>query len=217
MTRRQRIDSWWENGFPGAFAVDDGHVERRVRAAFERVLTAISSRDFGRFMQGHGGHGPTLVCLPYVHGLVFTYFVPALPPTTGGNLTMIYLAPIVSRLSNRSLDDLVAHECAHVVLGHTTNFHHHGGAKDEAEADRKVRAWGFRASYVAVHLRQLRRDRQRFKKALALAHRRREPFRSNGSTSGPNHSIQSALALAGGGAQTPAPQRVIPALCDQRR
>jgi hypothetical protein len=68
----------------------------------------------------------------------------------------VYLAPGIERLSQARVDSVVAHEFAHVILGHGSPdgraIHDAVPTKQadvpaEGEADRLVRLWGFDPAY----------------------------------------------------------------------
>ena len=62
----------------------------------------------------------------------------------GDERMMVYLAPQLERLSQKHVDQTVAHEFAHVVLGHSIK---HGSPSNEREADNKIQTWGFSPAY----------------------------------------------------------------------
>jgi hypothetical protein len=113
----------------------------RLFVAFRRVLLAMSSKQFQVFQIAN----PTIVCRPVDHGFTFVHRIPViidiedgvpvignLKPTTKdfGPLgvstqlqaqrvvSVIYLGPSIFRMSDVRLADVVAHEVAHVILGH---------------------------------------------------------------------------------------------------
>ena len=57
---------------------------------------------------------------------------------------MVYLAPQLERLSQKYVDQTVAHEFAHVMLGHPIK---NRSLSNEREADNKIRAWGLSPAY----------------------------------------------------------------------
>ncbi|HWR14164.1 MAG TPA: hypothetical protein VN577_05020 [Terriglobales bacterium] len=74
-------------------------------------------------------------------------------PSGAGNCVFLYLAPSLERKSQAEVDFTVAHEFAHVVLGHykpgaTTlpaecMVSYHGDAPSERAADSLAESWGF--------------------------------------------------------------------------
>jgi CheY-like chemotaxis protein len=138
--RLQEIDDWWEIGFLGAFARASNH-EEPVRLAFREVLQALSDEEFARFIAVE----PQVVCERGLHGSVFRSFVSALLKKRAANVTVIYLGPVLARLNDSGLRDLVAVEVAHVLLDHFDQDHRSGPA-DDAAAAALATSWGFRQS-----------------------------------------------------------------------
>lgn len=74
-------------------------------------------------------------------------------PFGGGNALFVYLAPNLERKSQREVDFTVAHEFAHVVLGHYKSdatiipadavVRSRGDVPSEKEANRLAESWGF--------------------------------------------------------------------------
>jgi predicted metal-dependent peptidase len=69
----------------------------------------------------------------------------------GGNGLFLYLSPQLEKKSQKEVDFTVAHEFAHIALGHykpehrqSGKWHSHEDAPDEHDADRLVESWGFR-------------------------------------------------------------------------
>jgi hypothetical protein len=60
----------------------------------------------------------------------------------------VYLSPRLEEMSQAEVDSVVAHEFAHIALGHVGSCAgaDPGGPLDK-DADRLVRAWGFSAAY----------------------------------------------------------------------
>ena len=57
---------------------------------------------------------------------------------------MVYLAPQLERFSHKYVDQTVAHEFAHVILGHPMK---NRSLSNEQDADNKAQSWGFNPAY----------------------------------------------------------------------
>jgi len=145
------IDYWWTDAIAESF--DYGN-ERRVHSAFKHVLLAMPDEDFERFMEQQ----PVLLCLPKIRGKVFKRMIAVPPGAKELKVTFIYLPSNVDRWSEKTLINTVAHEIAHLVLGHLDLQDTKGNpkSKTEAEADTMSEKWGFRRSYTRPTLRQLK-------------------------------------------------------------
>ena len=167
--RDEDIEYWWSGGFPGAFAADYFRVpvQPKLYRAFQRVLRAMPSEDFDRFV----GLQPTIVCQPVVTGAVYRYVIPVWPPKADMVcLWVLYFRPNLQRLSEESLVRLVAHEVAHLILGHADQGGYTVGTGDvhaEEAADRKAEAWGFKGAYSREHRRRLARRHEEAKQKRA--------------------------------------------------
>lgn len=150
MDRNEQVDTWLEGGWPGAANFTEGE-EQRLHQAFRTVLYAMPSEDFDRFDAAN----PTVVCPTHVNGCVFSYcvFVPDGIPC--GRVNVIYLSPSLFRKTDKRLTDIVAHECAHIVLGHHENPGTDSPRAREQEADDLSASWGFRRTYSKRRLDQI--------------------------------------------------------------
>ncbi len=152
--RFEEIEYWWSGGFPGAFAADfrTAPIEPRLFAAFTRVLLAMSPDEYEEFMH----LGPTIVCQPGVDGTAFRYSVRVSPGEKVAPLHVLYFAPDLRKWSDDRLASLVAHEVAHMMLGHWGGLE--VGAGDmhgEEAAERLAESWGFKGAYSKAHRRRL--------------------------------------------------------------
>src|SRR5258705_5909969 len=130
--RERGIEAWWGQGHPGlplAYTRKEQVKLRRLFKAFRRALSALSEEQFQRFWL----LGPTVVCRPHDNGVVFRHVVTVISDAETAvqrSVPVLYLAPWVFRRSDKSLADLVAHEVAHLVLGH-----HEGSAGSIADVE----------------------------------------------------------------------------------
>jgi len=58
------------------------------------------------------------------------------------------------KISEESMMDVIAHECAHVILGHHTMEKHSNGF-NEREADNLSKKWGFKGTYTEKMLKEV--------------------------------------------------------------
>src|SRR5262245_45543733 len=109
--RRPGIEHWWSDQEPGGIDLPIKQ-QKRLRAVFATVLSRLTMEQFFTFE-------PTqIICIGHeVHGKVWTYEM---------RVTVLYLSStILERRKDRlTLEDRVAHEVAHVVLGHTDRLLH---------------------------------------------------------------------------------------------
>ncbi len=71
-------------------------------------------------------------------------------------INVIYFAPWVTRMSEKALADTVAHEVAHLILGHHDDMNSQT-SKVEVDADILAVKWGFKRSYSKAMLMKLER------------------------------------------------------------
>lgn len=158
--RPKDIEYWWSGGFPGAFALERRGrlVQPRLFGAFRRVLLAMPEDDFERFME----MSPTVVCQPVIHGAAYSYYLPVVPGAQSVRLYVLYFRPDLEKFSDDKLARLVAHETAHLVLGHAAEAGRQavgdGEVHAEEAADRKAESWGFKGAYSREHRRRLARQ-----------------------------------------------------------
>ena len=162
--REEDINYWWNGGFSGAFFMDslDNPVEPKLKAAFRRVLLAMPDEDYHGFLTLR----PQVVCQPVLDGTLWSYRRPVMPGQTEIRIYVLYFAPEVGTYSEERLTSTVAHETAHLILGHVGGTAAgHGEAHAEELTDRKVESWGFKAAYTDAERRELaerhRRARER--------------------------------------------------------
>src|SRR5438046_7411608 len=114
LERISDIEYWW-SGIHGAGADSSRRPsEPRLFAAFRRVLLAMPDDDFERFME----LSPTVIFQPGVEGTVYSYWLPIIPGADHVVLRVIYICPDLRKWSDARIVRLVAHEAAHLVLGH---------------------------------------------------------------------------------------------------
>ena len=143
--RDEQIELWLEDvsGWEG-FMVDS-ETEVRLFEAFRQVLQAMPVDLCRQFLALR----PVVLC-PGESAFVID----------GPSGPLIYLAPTIARMTDQNLADRVAHEMAHVLLGH---YRHDLGNRlpphrCEAEADQLSQQWGFRPRYTRAMLRRLDDD-----------------------------------------------------------
>jgi len=163
--RKDDIADWWGSGFPGAFFCVEP-LEHRLRHAFAHVLERIPAEALAAFMEVD----PTIVCPAGASANVFILRAVA-PPSDQPQealVTVMYFDPTApTRKSDASLLNTVAHEVAHVVLGHHRvrwNPYHRNSDNEEA-ADRLSVSWGFKQRYTKGQLRKMRDQERRLKGA----------------------------------------------------
>jgi hypothetical protein len=150
MDRGEWVDDWFEEGWPGANSFAEGE-EVRLHQALRAVITAMPEEDFDRFNAAN----PTIVCKPHVNGAVFSYAVFAPAGMPHGRVNVLYLSGSLFRMGDRQLTDVVAHECAHIVLGHHAIILTDNPRACEVEADGLSASWGFRRTYSKRKLDQI--------------------------------------------------------------
>ncbi len=78
-------------------------------------------------------------------------------------MTFIYFSPNMERRTDKNLIDTVAHEVAHVVLGHPGMVIGASNYECEKAADGLTVSWGFQASYTKKKLEEMKRREQEIK------------------------------------------------------
>jgi len=159
--RRDDFATWWEGGFPGAFFRIDP-LEDRLRHAFMKVLDRIPAEAFAAFMEAD----PTIVCPvgPSAQAFALGAAVPPSDEPQEAFVTVLYFDPISSiRKSDAALLKTVAHEAAHVVLGHHRMrwIPNHSESDNEEAADCLSERWGFKRCYTKGELKKMR-DQERY-------------------------------------------------------
>jgi len=163
--RDEEIDYWWHGGFSGAFAADhkDRPLELRLFAAARKVLLAMPQDDFELFFSLR----PQVVCQPLaVEGTIWRYYVPVMPGMKEAIVRVVYFTPNFGRWAAERLERLVAHEFAHLVLGHADSpvAAGHGDIHAEEATDRKAESWGFRGAYTRAERQRFARRHERDKR-----------------------------------------------------
>ena len=163
--RKANIADWWEGGFSGGcFCVKP--LEHRLRHAFERVLEQLPAEAFAAFLAVE----PTVVCPAGASANLFILraVVPPSEQPQEALVTVMYFDPTAAtRKSDAALLNTVAHEVAHVVLGHhrTGLNPFHRNSDDEEAADRLLESWGFKRRYTKGQLQKMRDQERRLKGA----------------------------------------------------
>ena len=143
------IEYWWGDASSGSF--DYGGGEQRVYSAFQSELLALPEEDFELFLEQR----PFLLCLPKIRGKVFRKLIAVPLGAKEMQVNFIYLPPNVKRLSEKNLVNTIAHEIAHLILGHQ-NIGGKPRSETEAGADALSVRWGFEPCYSKSQLRQLK-------------------------------------------------------------
>jgi hypothetical protein len=156
-TRLDEIDRWWGDdlGGPGVWTLTQEEQDR-LRGAFTTVLGRLPVDDFEVFMRRE----PALVCVRDARGTAMTFRrdVPSEPCSwTHTELYVIYLNPDVLADRDEALADTVAHETAHVVLGHD-GVREQPRSVQEAAADEQAVRWGFARRYSPEMIEDLQRQ-----------------------------------------------------------
>jgi hypothetical protein len=155
------IDYWWSGHSSGAFH-PPAAIEARLFRAFYQVLSVLSDEEFETFMT----LSPDLICTePETQATAFR-LVQAVPPQAKQvtRYFIAFAAPIAS-VGDDELADTVAHEVAHLLLGHCDvgTMADAPASEKEAAADAQAKGWGFRPSYCSQVLKDLRAQEQRTK------------------------------------------------------
>jgi hypothetical protein len=110
MARDEHIELWLEdvNGWEGLMV--DSDTEARLFQAFRQVLQAMPVDMCRQFLEV----APVVMC-PGVSAFVIDC---PLPRFRERSRPLIYFAPTIARMTDQHLVDRVAHEMAHVILGH---------------------------------------------------------------------------------------------------
>jgi hypothetical protein len=163
LERISDIEYWW-SGIHGAAADSSRRPsEPRLFAAFRRVLLAMPDDDFERFME----LSPTVIFQPAVEGTVYSYWLPIIPGADHVVLRVIYICPDLRKWSDERIVRLVAHEAAHLVLGHADAGSYGPGKGEihaEEETDRKAESWGFKGAHSGAHRKRLATQHERDKR-----------------------------------------------------
>lgn len=120
------------------------------------MLLTLPEEDFELFLVQR----PFVICQSKIRGKVFRRLIAVPPGAKEMQVNFIYLSPTVNRLSEKNLAKTVAHEIAHLVLGHQ-NIKDRPRSEIEAEADALSVRWGFEPCYSRSELGQLEAREQR--------------------------------------------------------
>lgn len=148
--RQEDIEYWW-GGHGGMFFTCLDPLEARLAQAFRTVLLAIPDEDYEAFMAAQ----PAVFCNPGVEGEVGEFWSPVMPGEHHGKLRWIYLSPSLGRRSDGQILSTVAHETAHIVLGHYEATKTPRGFQAESDTEALVVRWGFKRAYTDRQLRRL--------------------------------------------------------------
>jgi hypothetical protein len=149
VTRDEQIELWWEN-VSIWLGLQVG--EARLFQSFRQVLRVFPADMFRQFLEVN----PVVMC----PGLsAFVVDCPSLRSRERSR-PLMYFTPTIARMTDQHLIDCVAHETAHVLLGHyrpdvNSRLPPH---TCEAEADQLSQQWGFRPRYTRAELRRLQQD-----------------------------------------------------------
>jgi hypothetical protein len=147
-SRDEIITFWMEDITGQPWFMVTVETEHRILQAFRRVLTAIPEEDFHRFMEAT----PQLLCVEGVHAATMPGMFAAMPAAESRVYpVVIYLSESLATWSDDDMVEIVAHESAHVVLGHYDPRRRAGrdaSTTHEAEADHLSQTWGFRPREV---------------------------------------------------------------------
>ena len=142
--REAAITAWWGSLDQQTLDIGDRRIDR-LYSAFHKVVRCLDDEQFLRVdsMQA--------ICLPATRGKVFR--------TLEGSVAIFFDGYKTFRA--RDLVSLVAHEVAHVVLGHHDDGY--GGAHSNADAERQaddlVESWGLDVHIAAAPLRPCKQGR----------------------------------------------------------
>jgi hypothetical protein len=153
-SRIDAFDQWWEDSaaFPW-FAVQID-TEARVHQAFRCVLMAMPAEDFHRFLEA----SPQLCCQEGLNASTLPALRTHTPSDPGDDWpALIYFSEQLSAWSDAAMGFIVAHEAAHVVLGHYDPRRQvdrsPADATHEADANRRAEVWGFHRGHDAPERR----------------------------------------------------------------
>ena len=149
--RLNDIENGWELASGPWFNVDS-RLQKRLYAAFKKVLLAMSEEEFGKFMQKQ-----IRIACNLDEGAAYQHYIPlrkgAKARVDHIDVNIIYISPRATKWKERKLQDTIAHETAHHILNHPQC---HGGSQEwETEADNLAVKWGFRRSYSKATLEKL--------------------------------------------------------------
>jgi hypothetical protein len=124
----------------------------RLFQSFSQVLRVIPADMFRQFLEVD----PVVMCPA---NLAFVIDCPS-PWSRERSRPLIDFPPTIARMTDQHLIDSVAHEMAHVLLGH---YRPDVSSRlppytCEAEADQLSQQWGFRPRYPRRGLRRLQQD-----------------------------------------------------------
>jgi hypothetical protein len=136
-SRSSLIYQWWNRARWTSDTRDPGLLD--LRDTFVTVLLHISTEHLERFLRV----SPTVVCLQDCLAQVAYHLVPTeFPEPHTRRLTTIYFNIDLTRQTRDALRPLVAHEVAHIVLGHL-DYHRKPRQQCEAEVAAQLQEWGF--------------------------------------------------------------------------
>ncbi len=136
-TRQADFDDWFSNAlerFSPNLAPD---AERRVRNAFERAAGAMTDEQWSVFAE----RWPHIFCQPWANASVNSLYVLA-PADCPEQVWIIFIGR--QALKQADLEDIIGHECGHLVLGHESGLTAPEDAdRQEREANALAVSWGF--------------------------------------------------------------------------
>lgn len=133
-------------------------------------LKEIIARTLARLPETIRGRARSIVFMGLAYeqlGEAFEMYFPLAPGEDAATAKVVLLSERLCKKSAAKAESCVAHEIAHVVLGHTdVKGTKSKGANIEREADDLAEEWGFRRSYTEAHLRRLEGHAARLKRAM---------------------------------------------------
>jgi hypothetical protein len=151
----EEIETWISETLGGSsWFMPDPESRDRICGAFKNVLSRLNEEDLERFVYNIN---PTIIHFGRWHNAcVFTLYIPP-NPSEEHKLTpvnVIYLSPDFDQDPDERLQDIIAHEIAHLFLGHPEKTNTLGdgdpevkAAEIEMEADTLSTSWGFSPCY----------------------------------------------------------------------
>ena len=130
--RKNQFSDWWDGDYSDDRYIDLEQEDAvKLRAAFELVFNKMPNDDREAFIE----ESPKIICSDH-YGMVIHFRVDRFP------MTAIYLRHDLIHLDH--CVDTIAHEMAHVVLGH----HKEPIRNYERLADDRSESWGFKRCYT---------------------------------------------------------------------
>jgi hypothetical protein len=148
--RESDIENWWGAG--GNLLTGAHH--NRLFAAFRHVLMLLPDDDFDRFMELR----PIILCFPEA-GRAFQFLHPVPPEQRQVRAIYVHISPECVSWETEELLNTIAHETAHLILGHPEMRPPQLRHETEAEADALSMKWGFKACYTPNELEKFKQSK----------------------------------------------------------